>query len=100
MSLRSATRARSIVSTGEAPTDDRRNRRPPPATVRQVRTSWIVTLVMLVSLVLVARASARTFYVAPSGNDANPGSLEQPWMSIRRVNGATLKPGDMVRFQG
>ncbi|MBV9918916.1 MAG: right-handed parallel beta-helix repeat-containing protein [Solirubrobacterales bacterium] len=59
-----------------------------------------MTLVMLMSLGLVARASARTLYVAPSGNDGNPGSLERPWMSIRRVNGAALKPGDMVRFQG
>jgi hypothetical protein len=40
-------------------------------------------------------AAGRSFYVAPSGNDANPGSLARPWRTIRRA-ARTLIAGDTV----
>ena len=39
-----------------------------------------------------ARAGV-AFYVAPDGDDANPGTRERPFRTIRRA-GRTLKPGD------
>lgn len=48
-----------------------------------------------------AVADATTYYVSPSGSDANPGtSTTSPWQTVGRVNAATLAPGDTVLFQG
>jgi putative cofactor-binding repeat protein len=42
-----------------------------------------------------------TYYVSPSGSDANPGtSATQAWQTVARVNRAQLSPGDGVLFQG
>ena len=42
-----------------------------------------------------------TYYVSPGGNDAKGGtSTTSAWKTISRVNKQTLKPGDMVLFQG
>jgi len=41
-----------------------------------------------------------TYYVSRSGDDANPGTIEQPWMSVDKVNTVDLDPGDTVYFQG
>ena len=44
--------------------------------------------------------AARTFYVSSSGRDSAPGtSQKRAWRSIRRVNGARLLPGDVIRFE-
>jgi hypothetical protein len=40
----------------------------------------------------------RVFHVATGGNDANPGTAEQPWRTVQHaVN--TLRPGDAARIQ-
>jgi parallel beta-helix repeat protein len=39
--------------------------------------------------------TGRTFYVAPNGNDADPGSEAKPWATINHA-AATLEPGDTV----
>jgi len=42
-----------------------------------------------------------TYYVSPSGSDSNPGtSPSSPWRTVKRVNAATLAPGDGVLFGG
>ena len=44
--------------------------------------------------------SGTTYYVSPTGNDANSGTSEsQPWKSISKVNSVTYKPGDVIRFK-
>jgi hypothetical protein len=43
-------------------------------------------------------ATAADFYVAPDGNDSNPGSLERPWKNLAAVSGRAFAPGDTVRF--
>jgi hypothetical protein len=44
---------------------------------------------------------ARTFYVRPSGDDANSGHGEDDsWRTIERVNHEDLAPGDSVLFEG
>jgi len=40
------------------------------------------------------------YFVSPSGSDSNPGTRDEPWMSIEKVNTVDLDPGDTVFFQG
>lgn len=48
-----------------------------------------------------AATIARTFYVAPNGRDSNVGtSPARPWRTVRRVDRASLRPGDVVLFKG
>ena len=58
---------------------------------------------LLAGLVLAASpALATTYYVSPSGNDANSGTSQgQAWRTIGRVNqlGGGLQPGDQVLFE-
>src|SRR5690348_6855407 len=58
---------------------------------------------VLVGLAAVATpqaASAATFYVDPTGSDANPGTSPlAPWQSVARINSRVLAPGDTVLFR-
>jgi Right handed beta helix region len=40
------------------------------------------------------------YYVSPSGNDSNPGTLSQPWQTISKVNSFTFPQGAIVAFKG
>jgi len=44
--------------------------------------------------IAVPSAAAATYYVAPPGNDANPGTRAEPWKTVSSVN--RLKPGDTL----
>jgi hypothetical protein len=45
-------------------------------------------------------ASATTYYVAPTGNDANPGtSAALPCLTINHAKGLATKPGDVVQVE-
>ncbi len=39
---------------------------------------------------------ASTYFVSNDGNDGDPGTVDQPWQTIDRVNDADLDPGDAV----
>lgn len=41
------------------------------------------------------RVQAGTFYVSPDGSDDNPGSLEQPWATLRKATQEAI-PGDTI----
>jgi MFS family permease len=43
-------------------------------------------------------ASASTYYVAPSGNDGNPGTLAQPWRTLQHA-ADRVGPGDTVEVR-
>ncbi len=43
---------------------------------------------------------ATDFYIAPSGNDANPGARQRPWRSIERANRQSFHAGDRLLFEG
>ena len=47
----------------------------------------------------IATLSARTLYIAPTGNDAADGTLERPWATLRRAQEA-VQPGDTVYIRG
>ncbi len=59
----------------------------------------LVTLLLLA--VATGSAHAATYYVSPSGSDANLGTTPgAPWRTVNRTNNASLQPGDSVLFQG
>ncbi len=42
-----------------------------------------------------------TYYVSPTGNDANDGkSTSTPWKTLTKINNTTFAPGDTVLLQG
>ena len=51
-------------------------------------------------LILFSTASANTYFVAPDGNDNNPGTIERPWKTWGKAFNASLRPGDTVYFRG
>ena len=53
-----------------------------------------------IAVVPAAAFAANTYYVSPSGNDANDGrSQNTPWQTVAKVNTTALQPGDTVLFQ-
>jgi hypothetical protein len=55
----------------------------------------------LAALALAGTAPAATYYIAPppSGDDANPGTLAEPWATLQRA-ALALNPGDTVLVRG
>lgn len=55
--------------------------------------------ILLISLIVCSVTSwATNYYVASSGIDSNPGTIDQPWRTIAKVNSATLASGDSILF--
>ncbi|MBW2732602.1 MAG: DUF1565 domain-containing protein [Deltaproteobacteria bacterium] len=52
----------------------------------------------LMVLLFTTNALARTYIVAPNGNDANAGTVSEPWRTIAKAN-VTLQPGDTVQIR-
>jgi hypothetical protein len=63
-------------------------------------TRILSVLALTVALVPAAVAAPTTYYVSPSGNDSSPGSSNQPWRTIDRVNAGTFNGGDRIFFLG
>lgn len=63
----------------------------------KVRLNWMVGIPFLAVGILQEVCAATTYYVAPNGNDGNPGtSPEQPWRTIQRAVNQPVVPGDSV----
>ena len=61
---------------------------------------FFLNLVSCCIVLLSQRAIAATYYVSPSGDDSNPGTLtETAWQTIDKVNATDLNPGDSVLFE-
>jgi len=58
-------------------------------------TVLMVCLLLLSAAPRLSKTGGRVFYIAVSGNDANPGSLTSPWRTIRKAAN-TLAAGDTV----
>lgn len=56
-------------------------------------------LPILTAFCLGGSALAAEYFVSPEGDDSNPGTREQPWRSIDRVNEVVLQPGDAILFK-
>jgi Right handed beta helix region len=60
----------------------------------------LVLVMAALGLVVVSQAQARSFHVAPGGNDRASGlSPAKAWRTVNRVNHAALRPGDVVLFR-
>jgi Right handed beta helix region/Chondroitinase B len=56
-------------------------------------------LLAIICIVAVINSSeAATYYVAPTGNDAGPGTKTQPWKTLKKAASA-VQPGDTVRIR-
>lgn len=49
---------------------------------------------------ILAQVTPRTFYIAASGNDANPGTQVSPWLTNGKVNSTQMQLGDTFLFNG
>jgi len=56
-------------------------------------------LPILTAFCLGGSAMATEYFVSPDGEDSNPGTREQPWRSVERVNAVALHPGDTILFK-
>ena len=45
-----------------------------------------------------AKESGKSYYVATTGDDSNPGTKDRPFRTIQKAVGA-VKPGDTVRIK-
>jgi hypothetical protein len=60
-----------------------------------------IILAIFTSMHLEVGASQNSFYVAPTGNNSNPGTISQPWKTIEyAANTTQVKPGDTVFIRG
>jgi len=55
----------------------------------------LIVAIGVLILVLTVTATAATYYVAPTGDDSNSGTLNQPWRTIRHA-ADTMVAGDTV----
>ncbi len=44
--------------------------------------------------------SAATYYISPTGNDNNPGTIDSPWANWSKLESVSLHPGDIVYIRG
>lgn len=69
-------------------------------TIRQVPVLlFAVVLALSIWLPIRSQPTIHSFYIAPNGNDANPGTIDRPWASIHHAT-AVLKPGETVYLRG
>lgn len=64
-----------------------------------MRTKLILLLLCLCACATSPMAGAATYYVAPNGNDAGNGTIEQPFATIQRAQEA-VEAGDTVYIRG
>jgi len=60
--------------------------------------SW--TLTTTAFLLFAGDVGATDYFVSPHGDDSNPGTFQQPWKTVAKVNTVALSPGDRVLFEG
>jgi len=48
---------------------------------------------------IVEAASGSVYYVAPNGDDSNPGTIDRPWRTVQKA-AQMLQPGDTVYIRG
>jgi hypothetical protein len=63
--------------------------------MNKAKIIFIYLMVFFTALFLARASLAATYYVATSGNDANPGTLDKPFASINKGAGV-LAPGDTL----
>lgn len=64
------------------------------------RRALATLLIPAITMLSVAAAHAADYYVSATGNDANSGSMSDPFASISKINSLSLSAGDRVFFEG
>ncbi|HTP08979.1 MAG TPA: DUF1565 domain-containing protein, partial [Anaerolineae bacterium] len=59
----------------------------------------LLALIVPASLARSNAASGASYFVAPNGNDANPGTSDRPWRTIQKAAN-TVAPGSTVYVRG
>ncbi len=71
--------------------------------MRAIMIFLYVSIMFLVvipgSCILNQAGESQSYYVSPGGDDESPGTMDQPFRSIDRVNSIDLDPGDAVCFE-
>ncbi len=61
---------------------------------------WVVLACFAVGVLFSAEVDAADFYLSSSsGNDADSGTISNPWKSLSKISSVKLGPGDAVRFK-
>lgn len=61
----------------------------------KIRNSLSLSALLIIILVFSSDLSAKTYFVAPNGLDANSGTKAKPWKTIQKA-AETMMPGDIV----
>ncbi|CAN5834668.1 hypothetical protein BH11BAC4_BH11BAC4_08070 [soil metagenome] len=56
-------------------------------------------LILIASCLTFAVSNANTYYVSPTGNDSNPGTLAQPFLNLSKLS-IVLRAGDIAYVRG
>lgn len=56
----------------------------------------LISFFILKTILFSDIAGATTYYVSTTGNDANPGTITQPWRTFQKIANTNLSPGDIV----
>ena len=46
------------------------------------------------------KASGEEYFISPTGDDNNPGTMRRPWKTLQRINQVNLNPGANVFLEG
>jgi hypothetical protein len=64
-------------------------------------TSFLFFFLGIVFIGLPTGALAKSYYVAPNGNDSNPGTIDAPFATINKAHdNDALQPGDTIYLRG
>ena len=57
-----------------------------------------LTTIIIIALLFSSIAKAQIYYVSPTGNDTNPGTITQPWATLQKA-ASTLTAGETAYFR-
>lgn len=68
---------------------------------RSCAGSWLPGFFALAVIALTAAppALAKDYFVSSQGNDANDGTVQQPWKTVKKLNSFPFQPGDNIYFE-
>jgi hypothetical protein len=73
----------------------------------KIRLEYTILLLLLTIIIFIAgsalspakASSGNSYYVAPNGDDTNPGTIDQPWRTLAPVHAKDFLPGDVIHFK-
>lgn len=65
-----------------------------------LRNFCLYSIAISIAFSIGCKTEITSFYLSPSGNDNNSGTIRRPWKSIDRINHTSFSPGSKVLFEG